>query len=50
MLKKLMTWAFIAFLVYYVVTQPSGAGHLAHQAFSGLHSAANSMATLVSSL
>jgi hypothetical protein len=48
--KKVLTWALIIFVVYYLATQPVGAAHVVHQAFSGLHSAGNSLATFVDSL
>jgi Na+(H+)/acetate symporter ActP len=30
MLKKVATWAAIIFVVFYLVTQPTGAAHLIH--------------------
>ena len=50
MLKKLLTWALIAFVIYYVATQPVGAAAFAHHAGHGLQSAANSLGRFVSSL
>jgi hypothetical protein len=50
MLKKIITWAVVLFVVFYVATQPAGAAGFVHHAFNGLHSAANSMAKFVNSL
>ena len=49
-LKKILQWAIVIFIVYYLATQPVGAAHAVHSAFNGLHTAANSMSTFVSSL
>jgi hypothetical protein len=48
--KKVLTWALVIFVVYYLATQPVGAAHAVHQVFGGLHSAGNSLATFVNSL
>jgi hypothetical protein len=50
MLKKIITWAVVLFVVFYIATQPTGAAGFVHHAFNGLHSAANSMARFVNSL
>lgn len=50
MLKKVVTWAIVIFIVYYLATQPTGAANFVHHVFNGLHSAANSMAKFVDSL
>jgi hypothetical protein len=50
MLKKVITWAIVLFIVFYIATQPTGAANLVHTAYNGLHSAANSMARFVNSL
>jgi len=50
MLKKVLTWAIVLFIIFYVATEPTGAGDLVHHAYNGLHSAANSLATFVNSL
>ena len=50
MLKKIITWAVVLFVVFYVATQPDGAAAFVHHAYNGLHSAANSMARFVNSL
>jgi hypothetical protein len=49
-LKKILTWAIAIFIVFYLATQPVGAAHALHSAFTGLHSAGNSLATFVNSL
>ncbi len=50
MAKKVATWAAIAFVVYYLATQPAGAAHFVHGVFNWLHGAGNSMSTFVNSL
>lgn len=50
MLKKVITWAIVLFIIYYVATEPSGAAGFVHSIFNGLHSAATSMAEFVNSL
>lgn len=50
MLKKFITWAIVLFIVYYLITHPSGAAGVVHQAFNGLRSAGESLSTFVSSL
>jgi hypothetical protein len=50
MLKKVLTWGGIIFVIYYLATSPSGAAHFVHGAFNWLHSAGNSMSKFVNSL
>jgi len=50
MLKKVITWAIVIFVVYYLATQPTGAASIIHHAYNGLHSAGHSLATFVNSL
>ncbi len=50
MLKKILTWAIVLFVIFYVATEPTGAANVVHSIFNGLHSAANSMAKFVNSL
>ena len=50
MLKKVITWAIVLFIVYYLATQPTGAANFVHHVFDGLHSAANSMSKFVNTL
>jgi hypothetical protein len=49
-MSKLLKWAIVAFLVFYVCSQPSAAGATAHHLLNGVHQAAASLATFVSSL
>ncbi|MGA8455114.1 MAG: hypothetical protein WB800_06905 [Streptosporangiaceae bacterium] len=50
MLKKIITWAIVIFIIFYVATQPSGAAAIVHHIYNGLHDAATSLATFVNSL
>jgi hypothetical protein len=50
MLKKVITWAIVLFIIFYVATEPSGAAGLVHHAYNGVHDAATSLATFVNSL
>lgn len=42
--KKVLTWAGIAFVIYYLATSPDGAANVVTGALSWLKSAGNSMA------
>jgi hypothetical protein len=48
--KKIVTWAAVIFIAYYLVTQPTGAGHAVGSLLNGLKSAGNSLATFFNSL
>jgi hypothetical protein len=48
--KKIVTWAIVIFLVYYLVTKPTGAANVMHNIFSMLQSAGSSLATFLNSL
>lgn len=50
MLKRILTWAIVIFIVFYLATQPVGAAHALHSAFTGLHHAGTSLSTFVNSL
>ncbi len=50
MLKKVLTWAGIAFVIYYLATSPEGAAHLVDGALNWLKSAGNSLATFLDHL
>jgi hypothetical protein len=50
MLRKIITWAIVLFIVFYIATQPTGAAGFVHHFYNGLHAAANSMAQFVNSL
>jgi hypothetical protein len=49
-MKKIITWGAIIFVVFYLVTQPTSAGHLITGAVHGLHAAGSSLARFVNSL
>jgi hypothetical protein len=49
-LKSVLTWAIVIFIAFYLVTQPTAAGHTVHNLLSGLKSAGNSLATFFNSL
>ncbi len=50
MLRKVLAWALVIFVIYYLATNPSGAAHALHAAFNGLKSAGNSMSRFVDQL
>lgn len=50
MLKKIITWGAVIFVVFYLVTEPASAGHLITSAFNGIKAAGASLATFVNSL
>ena len=50
MIKKLLIWLAIAFVVFYLVTQPTGAADAVKGAASGVASAFGSIITFFSSL
>ena len=50
MLRKVITWAIVLFVVYYLATNPTGAAHALHQAFNGLKHAGDSMSRFVNKL
>ncbi len=50
MLKKIITWAIVIFLVFYLLTQPTGAANVIHSLLNLLRDAGNSLATFVNSL
>jgi hypothetical protein len=50
MLRKIITWAIVIFIVFYLLTQPSGAAHVISNLLNLLKSAGNSLATFVNSL
>jgi hypothetical protein len=50
MLRKIITWLIVLFVIFYVATEPSGAAGVVHHAYNGLHEAASSLATFVNSL
>jgi hypothetical protein len=50
MLKKVITWAIVVFIVYYLVSNPHGAAGTVHGVAHGLRSAGASLSKFVSSL
>jgi|HubBroStandDraft_5_1064220.scaffolds.fasta_scaffold1306009_1 hypothetical protein len=44
MLKKVLTWAGVAFVIYYLATSPSGAANVVDGAINWLKMAGNSLA------
>jgi hypothetical protein len=50
MLGKIIRWAIVLFIIFYVATQPTGAANLVHHGYNGIHDAANSMARFVDNL
>jgi hypothetical protein len=49
-MSKLVKWGLIAFVIFYIANDPTGAAGFAHSLLNGLHTAATSMSTFVSSL
>ena len=49
-MKKVITYLVVIFVVFYLVTQPTSAGHLLSSGFHGLHSAGSSLARFINSL
>jgi hypothetical protein len=49
-LKKIITWAIVIFLVFYLLTQPQGAANVINNLLHLLRNAGNSLATFVNSL
>jgi hypothetical protein len=50
MLRKIITWAIVIFLVFYLLTQPQGAANVINGILNLLKEAGNSLATFVNSL
>jgi len=49
-LKKIITWAIVIFIVFYLLTQPQGAANAINNLLHLLRDAGNSLATFVNSL
>jgi hypothetical protein len=49
-LKKIVSWAVVVFIAYYLYTQPSGAAGFTHNVFHVLRLAGGSLATFLNSL
>ena len=50
MLRRLVFWAIVLFIIFYVATQPTAAAVVVHHAYNGLHEAATSLATFIDAL
>jgi hypothetical protein len=50
MVKKVVTWALVLFIVYYLVSDPAGSAGVVHHAVNGLRSAGDALSAFVSSL
>lgn len=50
MLNRLIGWALLAFVVYYLVTSPAGAAGFVHSILDGLRNAGDSLARFVNKL
>jgi hypothetical protein len=48
--KKALTWIGIAFVVFFVLSSPTDAGGVVRSAFDGIETAANQLATFVTSI
>jgi hypothetical protein len=48
--KKIVTWLLVVFVVWYLLTNPDGAGAFVQHLLNGLKSAGKSLATFVSHL
>lgn len=49
-MKKYLTWALIAFVIFYLLNSPTGAAHVVHNALGSLASAGNSLSRFVNAL
>jgi hypothetical protein len=49
-LKQVLGWAAIAFLLFYLIKQPTGAAHVVHNIGNFLSSAAHGFSNFLSSL
>ncbi len=47
MLKKVLTWAAVAFVIYYLATSPTGAANVVTGAIDWLKEAGNSLASFL---
>ena len=48
--KKIIGWAVVVFIAYYLLTKPTGAAHAVHNLFNLLKTAGGSIATFLNSL
>lgn len=50
MLKKILVWALVVFVVFYLLTDPNGAAAFVSHVLHGLKTAGKSLSTFVSKL
>ena len=50
MLARIIGWALVAFVVFYLVTNPDGAAGFVHSILDGLRNAGNSLSRFVDHL
>ncbi|HUC24661.1 MAG TPA: hypothetical protein VMA73_18280 [Streptosporangiaceae bacterium] len=50
MLPRIIGWALVAFVVFYLVTNPDGAAGFVHSILDGLRNAGNSLSRFVDHL
>ena len=50
MLKKVLTWGGIAFVIYYLATSPQGAAHVVDGAIDWLKNAGNSFGAFLNNI
>jgi hypothetical protein len=50
MLQKILLWALVVFVVFYLLTDPNGAANFLSHVLHGLKSAGQSLSTFVSKL
>jgi hypothetical protein len=48
--KKIIGWAVVVFIAYYLLTKPTGAANAVHNLFNLLKQAGSSIATFLNSL
>jgi hypothetical protein len=49
-LRKVIGWAIVIFIIFYLATEPAGAAHVLHNIFHLLDRAAHSLAKFINSL
>jgi hypothetical protein len=50
MLKKVITWGIVIFVIYYLVSNPGGAANVVHSAFDGMKTVGHSFSGFWTSL
>lgn len=49
-LKKLLTWAIVIFLIFYLATHPASSAHILRHLYNGLNEVAHSLSKFVDNL